>query len=104
MVRGSKPLPLDFTDQYRTDLREWELHYWQVARQYRVFHACKKIFYELADPPRLKNQQLVEWFGTIPNPRSLTPLPPQDFAKLLRWLANLRGLDPKPLLKSIGQI
>jgi hypothetical protein len=88
MVRGSKPLSLDFTDRYRKDLRKWELHYWQVARKYRIFHACDKIFCELVDPPRLTNRQLVEWFGTIPDTRGLPPLPPQDFSKLLSWVAQ----------------
>jgi hypothetical protein len=98
MVRGSQPLPLDFTDRYQNDLREWELHYWQVVRKHKVFHACERIFCELIDPPRLTNHQLVEWFGTIPDTRSLPPLPPEAFAKLLRWLSKqptrLAGFTP----------
>lgn len=85
MVRGSKPLPLDYTDRYRPNLRDWEAHYWQVVRKHGVFHACDKMFCQIHDPPRLTNQQLVEWFGAIPDTQSLPPLPPQDFAKLLRW-------------------
>lgn len=88
MVRGSQPLALDFTDRYKDDRRKWELHYWNVARKHGVFHACEKIFYELVDPPRLTNQQLLEWFGTIPDTRELQPLPPEDFAKLLKWLLS----------------
>jgi len=88
MVRGSKPLPLDFTDRYQDGLRKWELHYWQVARRYGAFHACEKLFCDVNDPPRLTNPQLLEWFGMIPDTRRLPPLPPQDFAKLLRWLAE----------------
>jgi hypothetical protein len=88
MVRCSTPLPLDFTDKYNPDWRDWEAHYWRVARRHGNFHACDKMFCELVDPPRLTNQQLLEWFGCIPDTRELPPLPPQDFAKLLCWLAE----------------
>ena len=87
MVNGSQPLPLEFTDRYKPDLRDWEAHYWTVARAHGVFHACESLFCEVSAPPRLKNQQLVEWFGTIPNPREISPLAPQAFAKMIRWLS-----------------
>jgi hypothetical protein len=60
-----------------------------VAWAHGVFHACEKIFCDVNNPPRLMNRQLVEWFGTIPDARSLPPLPPKKFAKLLNWLAGL---------------
>jgi len=88
MVIGSEPLPLDFTDKDNPELREWELHYWQVARKHGVFHACESIFCDVNDPPRLRNQQLAEWFGTIPDTWGMPPLPPPRFAKLLRWIAG----------------
>lgn len=88
MVRGSEPLPLEVTDRYNPDLRKWEAHYWKVAREYGVFHACQPLFCEVNDPPRLTNQQLAEWFATIPNPREMSPLAPEAFAKMLRWLAE----------------
>ena len=91
MVRGSEPLPLDYTDRYQDDPRAWEAHYWQVAREHGVFHACEKIFCDVNDPPRLTNQQLVEWFGTIPDTRSLPPLSSDDFDKLMRWLNRQRS-------------
>ena len=87
MVAGSEPLPLDFTDRYRNDPRGWELHYWRIARTEGVFHACRKVFCELIEPPRLKNQQLANWFGgTLPDTRNFPPVPPHVFMKLLRWL------------------
>jgi hypothetical protein len=93
MIRGSEPLPLDYTDRYQNDLREWDLHYWRIARKDSIFHACRKVFCEVVDPPRLKNQQLADWFGgTIPDTWNLPPLPPQNFSKLLRWLQD-SGLD-----------
>ena len=88
MVRDSQPLELDFTDRYNSDLRKWESHYKLIARKHPVFHACEPIFSELVDPPRFTNQQLVEWFGTIPDTRALPPLPLEDFGKLLTWLAG----------------
>jgi hypothetical protein len=89
MIRGTEPLPLDYTDRYQNDLHEWELHYWRIARKHGVFHACRKVFCEVVDPPRLKNQQLANWFGgTIPDTWNLPPVPPQVFAKLLGWLRD----------------
>jgi hypothetical protein len=88
MARGNKPLLLDLTDRYEPDPRKWELLYCKRARKHRMFHACEKIFCELVDPPRLTNRQLVEWFGIIPDTRSLPPMPAQDFAKLLQWLRD----------------
>jgi hypothetical protein len=87
MVNGSQPLPLEFTDRYQSDLRDWEAHYLKVARAHGVFHACEVIFRDVINPPRLTNQQLVEWFGSIPNPREIDPLEPTAFTKMLTWLA-----------------
>ena len=87
MVRGTKPLPLEFTDRNRANLRDWEAHYWQVARAHGAFHACEPIFLDVIDPPRLQTRQLHEWFGEIPNPREMSPLDPAAFSKMLEWLA-----------------
>lgn len=88
MVPENNPMPLDMTDRYRPNLKLWDKHYRQTANQFGVFHACEKVFCELHDPPRLTNEQLVHWFDTIPNSRELPPFPPQDFAKMIRWLAG----------------
>jgi hypothetical protein len=88
MVRGSKPLPLELTDRYKSNLRDWEAHYWRVARKHGVFHACEPIFRNVVDPPRLQTRQLQEWFGTIPSPWDIAPLDPAAFAKMLDWLAG----------------
>lgn len=87
MVRGTKPLPLELTDRYKPNLRDWEAHYWRVARKHGVFHACEPIFRDLIDPPPLQTRQLLEWFDEIPNPREMLPLAPVAFAKMLDWLA-----------------
>jgi hypothetical protein len=81
-------MPLDKTDRYMSNLRLWDRHYRNVAEEHGVFHACESIFCEVNDPPRLTNQQLVEWFGTIPDTRALPALPPEKFLKMLRWLAG----------------
>jgi hypothetical protein len=86
MVKGSEPLPLRMTDKYRQDLREWEAHYWQVARTHGVFHACDSIFCDIDAPPRMENRQLVEWFGAIPNPREMSALATDGFIQMLQWL------------------
>jgi hypothetical protein len=93
MVRGSEPLALEFTDRYKGNLRDWEAHYWKVAREHGVFHACEIMFCDANAPPRLKNQQLAEWFGRIPNTWEISPLAPAAFAKMVHWLA-LQTPDP----------
>lgn len=87
MVNGTGPLPLELTDRYKDNLRDWEAHYWQVARAHGVFHACEPIFRDVIDPPSLQTRQLLEWYGEIPNPREMSPLAPGAFAKMLDWLA-----------------
>lgn len=88
MVPENKPMPLDMTDRYQPNITLWNWHYRHIANQFGAFHACEKVFCELHDPPRLTNEQLVDWFGTIPDTRELPPLPPQDFAKMVRRLAG----------------
>ena len=89
MVRGTEPLPLELTDRYyEGTLREWEAHYWRVVRAHGVFHACEPVFVDVINPPRLKNQQLVEWFGKIPNTWKFTPLDRVAFSQMLDWLAD----------------
>ena len=87
MVTGTEPLPMEFTDRYKNDLRNWEAHYWKVARAHGVFHACEPIFRDVIDPPRFQTRQLVEWFGTIPNTWEIAPLDPAAFSTMLDWLA-----------------
>ena len=88
MAEGNKPMPLDKTDRYMSNLRLWDRHYRHVAEEHGVFHACESIFCEVNDPPRLTNRQLVEWFGAIPNTREFSPLPTEKFVKMLRWLVS----------------
>jgi hypothetical protein len=88
MVSENNPMPLDMTDRYQPNLILWDRHYRHTADQFGVFHACEKVCCELHDPPRLTNEQLVHWFSTIPDTRELPPFPPQDFAKMVRWLAG----------------
>ncbi len=101
MVRGTKPLPLEFTDRNRANLRDWEAHYWQVARAHGVFHACEPIFLDVIDPPRLQTRQLQEWFGKIPNPREMSPLDPSAFSKMLEWLAVQTADSARQPLKEL---
>ena len=86
MIKDSEPRPLEETDRDNPDLRDWEAHYWKVARKHGVFHACESIFCNIEDPPRLTNQHLIEWFGTIPNTWEMPSLPRGSFEKMLRWL------------------
>ena len=88
MVKGTDPLPLELTDRYNPNPRDWEAHYWQVARAHGVFHACEPIFRDVVDPPRLQTRQMQEWYGEIPNPREASPLAPSAFGKMLDWLAT----------------
>jgi hypothetical protein len=105
MRRQSKPLPLDFTDRFNSDLREWDLHYRRVARTHGVFHACEAIFRDVNDPPRLNNQQLHSWFGCIPNPREPHPLAPDAFAQMLHWLAaKVSDPDARRRLEDLTQL
>ncbi len=88
LVLGNRPVQLDKTDRYQSNLRLWDSHYRRIAHEHGVFHACEKAFCDLSDPPQLTNRQLVEWFATIPDMRQMPPLPPRDFANLLRWLGE----------------
>ena len=106
MATNERRMPLDMTDRYKTNLRLWDRHYRKIAKKYGAFHACEKIFCDLNDPPRLTNQQLLKWFGTIPNTREVPPFPPQEFAKMARWLtgqtaATASHLRLEALLRSL---
>jgi hypothetical protein len=88
MTSASSRKPLDQTDRFKPNIEEWDDIYRLRAIQCGAFHACEKIFCEVNDPPRLTNRQLVKWFGTIPDTRSLPTLPPRNFVNLLVWLAG----------------
>ncbi|MFT5031869.1 MAG: hypothetical protein ACI9VS_004341 [Candidatus Binatia bacterium] len=88
MVHPDGCCPLDQTDRYKANLEEWERAYRLRAIECGAFHACEPIFREVHNPPRLTTGQLHQWFGQIPNPRDQRPFPPEDFAKLLLWLAG----------------
>jgi hypothetical protein len=91
MISAKGRKPLEQTDRYFDDLDEWERTYRLRAMECGAFHACEILFCDVNDPPKFTNRQLVEWFGIIPNTRDLPALKPENFVKLLRWLAATRA-------------
>jgi hypothetical protein len=103
MVSDEGRMSMDRTDCFKSDLEDWDAVYRLRAIKCGAFHACEKIFCDVNNPPRLTNPQLLEWFRTIPDTRSLPPLTPKDFATLLRWLAvETTDTNSSQLLKTLA--
>jgi len=65
MVAGNRPLPLNRTigPSGCNELKEWDRHYQQRAREHSVFLACEPLWRNLHHPPPITREDWLAWKG-----------------------------------------
>jgi hypothetical protein len=96
MLTNNPPLPLDHTDEFRSDLRDWDGGYKIRARQCPTVVACTALFMELDNPPVITTSTMKAAFGRIPGTQTPPEIEPSEFQKLITILGLSPSLRSRP--------
>ncbi len=92
IVFGNPPMPLEKTNRYLSDLRNWDARYRLRASKCGVFHVCEQEFLDLSSPPTLFEETMVGIFGFIPKTRVPPAITKQQYEELKILAMNHQNL------------
>jgi hypothetical protein len=91
MVKGNRPVPFEQTSQAEP-LGEWDAGYRWRARNHGTFLATRARLLELANPPRLSDEDLHAVFGRIPGTQNPPAIAQKQYEHLMELLQIERAL------------
>ena len=84
IVRGNPPLPLSRTIRAYDSITQWDLIYKKRVRKYPLFLACESLFMNLANPPIITREIMMQVFRRIPGTQTPPLITQKQYDNLRR--------------------